>query len=153
MSVRSSVLHFADEVPTREGVNVNLAASCINRLDPSKAVELFRTVGTNFEEKILLPEFQSAIRSVTSAHASQELYSASARESMTRDLLSGIQKQVKSRGIIVELALINKLLLPASLEMSIEKKYAMISCVQRHLSRAPCGGRRSFLLSFAFPFF
>eukprot|EP01061_Rhynchopus_euleeides_P014767 TRINITY_DN2545_c0_g1_i1.p1 TRINITY_DN2545_c0_g1~~TRINITY_DN2545_c0_g1_i1.p1 ORF type:complete len:322 (+),score=69.22 TRINITY_DN2545_c0_g1_i1:170-1135(+) len=124
MSVRSHVTHFADDVPTQEGVNVHLAASCISSLDPTKAVEMFRTVGGNFEEKILLPEFQATVRSVTSAHSSQELYSAQARESMNRDLLTGLQQLMEKRGIIVELTLINKLMLPASLASSIEKKMA-----------------------------
>ena len=123
MTTRYQVLHFADDVPTSEGVNVHLAASCINRLDPKKAVEMFRTVGELYEQKVLLPEFQSVIRSVTSAHSSQELYTSEARETMSRALKEGIQRLVSTRGIIVELALINKLLLPPALELSIEKKY------------------------------
>ena len=125
MSTRLKVLHFADNVPTQEGVNVHLAASCINRIDPKMAVELYRSVGNNFEEKILLPEFQSVVRAVTSAHSSQALYSAEARLAMSRDLLQGIDKLVKGRGIIVEIALINRLLLPATIEVAIEKKMAM----------------------------
>eukprot|EP01064_Diplonema_japonicum_P003512 TRINITY_DN12258_c0_g1_i1.p1 TRINITY_DN12258_c0_g1~~TRINITY_DN12258_c0_g1_i1.p1 ORF type:complete len:328 (+),score=79.59 TRINITY_DN12258_c0_g1_i1:340-1323(+) len=125
MNTRLKVLHFADNVPTQEGVNVHLEASCINRLDPAKAVEMYKNVGLDFDNKVLLPEFQSVIRSVTSAHSSQALYSAEARTTMTRDLKSGIDKLVKERGIIVEMALINKLMLPHAIEYAIEKKMAI----------------------------
>eukprot|EP01062_Namystynia_karyoxenos_P033954 TRINITY_DN24901_c0_g1_i1.p1 TRINITY_DN24901_c0_g1~~TRINITY_DN24901_c0_g1_i1.p1 ORF type:complete len:330 (+),score=106.15 TRINITY_DN24901_c0_g1_i1:104-1093(+) len=124
MSTRLHALHFADDVPTSEGVTVHLEASCINSLDPSRAVELFQSVGTDFENKVLLPEFQSVVRSVTSGHTSQSLYTAKSRAAMSTDLKSNLTALVQPRGILVHATLINKLQLPAKIEQSIEQKMA-----------------------------
>jgi len=124
LSTRLHAVHFADEVPTSEGVTVHLEASCINALDPMKAVQLFQSVGTDFEMKVLMPEFQSVVRSITSGHTSQSLYTAKARDAMSHDLMSNLSSLVGPRGITVQAALINKLQLPATIEASIEKKMA-----------------------------
>ena len=70
---------------------------------------------------LLVPNFRSAMRSVTAANTASALYS-DAREGIARQILADLQAQVQPRGIVIENVLLRDLQLPETLKHAIEAK-------------------------------
>jgi regulator of protease activity HflC (stomatin/prohibitin superfamily) len=108
-------------VPSREGLIMGVEASVLYHVQPDRAAEVFQTIGQNYAEVLLIPNFRSAIRAVTAANSASSLYS-DARESMARQIMSDLQAQVQPRGVVIENVLLRDLQLPDTLKQAIEAK-------------------------------
>jgi prohibitin 1 len=108
-------------VPSREGLIMGVEASVLYHLQPDRAAEVLRTVGVNYADVLLIPNFRSAIRAVTAANTASSLYS-DAREGIARQIMSDLQAQVQPRGVIIENVLLRDLQLPETLKQAIEAK-------------------------------
>eukprot|EP01063_Lacrimia_lanifica_P024042 TRINITY_DN32010_c0_g1_i1.p1 TRINITY_DN32010_c0_g1~~TRINITY_DN32010_c0_g1_i1.p1 ORF type:complete len:270 (+),score=81.29 TRINITY_DN32010_c0_g1_i1:61-870(+) len=121
-NTQTQVLHFSDNVPTQEGVNVRLEASCLFHLQADSMVNVFRYFGEDVVRIMLIPQFESAVREVTSNHTAAALYTASARQIMTDSLMAQLQADAGPYGITIESTPINKLALPRLITDAIERK-------------------------------
>ena len=108
-------------VPSREGLIMGVEASVLYHLQPDRAAEVFRTIGSSYAEVLLIPNFRSAIRAVTATNTASSLYS-DARESIARQIMSDLQAQVQPRGVVIENVLLRDLQLPDTLKQAIEAK-------------------------------
>jgi len=108
-------------VPSREGLIMGLEASVLYHLDPARAAEVYQRVGTEYRDVLLVPNFRSAIRAVTSANLASTLYS-DAREAIAQQILADLQAQVQPRGVVIENVLLRDLQLPDTLKQAIEAK-------------------------------
>ncbi|MCW8804384.1 MAG: prohibitin family protein, partial [Ignavibacteriaceae bacterium] len=100
---------------------VDLEISLLFKLDSEKANEIYKTVGPNYAEIILTPQFRSVVRGVTARYEAKALYTAS-REKLAGEILDELEKLVGPRGIIVEQAPLRQIQLPERLTKSIEEK-------------------------------
>jgi len=62
MSVRTQEFMEVADTPSKEGLIINLDVSLLYRIDPNKAVEIYKTVGGNYREIVVQPQLRSAIR-------------------------------------------------------------------------------------------
>ena len=108
-------------VPSKEGLSVDLEISLLFKLDSEKANEIYKTVGPNYAEIILTPQFRSVVRGVTARYEAKALYTAS-REKLAGEILTELENLVGPRGIIVEQAPLRQIKLPERLTKSIEEK-------------------------------
>jgi prohibitin 1 len=108
-------------VPSKEGLIMGVEASVLYHLQPDRAAEVFRTIGVDYADVLLIPTFRSAMRAVTAANTAASLYS-DARESIARQIQSDLQAQVQPRGIVIENVLLRDLQLPDTLKHAIEAK-------------------------------
>ena len=108
-------------VPSKEGLIMGLEASVLYHLDPTRAAEVYQQIGPNYMEVLLQPTFRSAIRAITSGNSASSLYS-DARETIARQILEDVARQVAPRGIVVENVLLRDLQLPDTLKHAIEAK-------------------------------
>ena len=108
-------------VPSKEGLIMGLEASILYHLDPKRAAEVYQQIGPNYMEVLLQPTFRSAIRAITSGNSASSLYS-DARETIARQILEDVARQVAPRGIVVENVLLRDLQLPDTLKHAIEAK-------------------------------
>eukprot|EP01006_Ploeotia_vitrea_P048206 TRINITY_DN67208_c7_g1_i1.p2 TRINITY_DN67208_c7_g1~~TRINITY_DN67208_c7_g1_i1.p2 ORF type:complete len:282 (-),score=44.74 TRINITY_DN67208_c7_g1_i1:1584-2429(-) len=122
MSVKTQIIEMAEDVPTREGLTVHLEAAALVRLEANEARKMYITVGADYLNTVVIPQFRSVIRAVTSGHEAKDLYTAKSRQNMTTDLRTGLTELIRNRGLIVEDTPLKKLELPASLRDSIEDK-------------------------------
>eukprot|EP00667_Euglena_gracilis_P012641 EG_transcript_12988 len=122
ISIRTEMITATEDVPTREGLAVHLEAAALYRLDPESAVEMYRTVGMGALDAIVMANFHSVIREITSGHDAKDLYTARTRTRMMCDLKQNLQDLVGDRGIIVEDTPLKKLELPKALQLAIEDK-------------------------------
>ena len=121
LSVQTQSIKESASVPSNEGLMLTLDTSLLFRLDRSKAAGVFQTVGNDYALKIVEPTLRAAIRSATSAHSANALYT-NARELVQKQIQDELTAQLALRGVVVENVLLRDVQLPAMLKSSIEAK-------------------------------
>lgn len=121
MSVKTQELKEDVEVPSREGLIMNLEVSMLFRLDASRADQVYKGVGEDYRSVIVLPQFRSAIREITAAYDAKALYSAE-REKIATEIFDLTIRMCKGRGIITEQVLLRKIGLPDVVANAIQEK-------------------------------
>lgn len=130
MSIKTQELKELMSVPSKEGLSVNLEISLLFKLNSDMANEIYKTVGPDYAEIILVPQFRSVVRGVTARYEAKALYTAS-REKLAGEILDELGKLVGPRGITVEQAPLRQIQLPARLTQSIEEKLQAEQDAQR----------------------
>jgi regulator of protease activity HflC (stomatin/prohibitin superfamily) len=121
MSIKTREMKEIANVPSKEGLIVNLEVSVLFHLNPEKANEVYKTIGTNYEDIILRPQFRSIIRSVTAGYEAKALYT-SEREKLADNIKVELESLVAPRGIIIESTPLRNIKLPERLAEAIEEK-------------------------------
>ncbi len=121
MSIKTQELKETMEVPSKEGLTMQLEVSVLYHLEAAKAPEVYRTVGTVFEEVILVPQFRSVARGVTASYDAKALYT-SEREQLANQIARDLRLQVEPRGVAIESTPLRRMGLPARLGEAIEEK-------------------------------
>jgi prohibitin 1 len=109
------------DVPSKEGMNIKLDISVLYHLDPEKAADVYKTVGKDYSDILLVPQFRSVARGVTASYEAKALYT-SEREMVSNLIKSDLEKIVSTRGIVVEAVPMRRIGLPEGLSQSIEQK-------------------------------
>ncbi len=120
-STKTAEVFEQADVPSSEGLSVQLELSALYHLDPDKADEIYRTVGPDFENILLVPQFRSVVRGVTAEYEAKALYT-SQRELLAQKIESTLKKLVAPRGIIIEATPLRKVTLPTKVKDAIEEK-------------------------------
>ncbi len=120
-SIKTQELKETMNVPSKEGLSVSLELSLLFKLDPENANEIYKTVGPNYANIILIPQFRSVVRGVTARYEAKALYTAS-REKLAGEIMEELNGLVGPRGINVETAALRQIILPPRLTQSIEEK-------------------------------
>ena len=118
---RTQELKEVMNVPSKEGLSVELEISLLYSLSFENANKIYKTVGEDYVEKILIPQFRSVVRGVTSKYEARALYTAE-REQLSREMETELSKLVQPRGITLEAAPLRQIILPPGLTNSIEEK-------------------------------
>lgn len=121
MSVQTQEFMEVADTPSKEGLIINLDVSLLYRLDPAKAAEIYKTVGSNFREVIVQPQLRSAIREVTASYEAKAMYSVE-RERIANEIMTLYMKLTEKRGIITDQVLLRKIGLPNTLAAAIQEK-------------------------------
>jgi len=121
MSIKTQEMREVMSVPSKEGLSVDLEISLLFKLDSDMANQIYKTVGPNYVDIILVPQFRSVVRGVTARYEAKALYTAS-REKLAEEILTELDKLVGPRGITVEQAPLRQIQLPSRLTQSIEEK-------------------------------
>jgi len=120
-AIRTQELKEQASVPSEEGLIITLDTSLLFRLDPQKAAEIYQKVGPRYLEVVVEPTLRSAIRTATSAHNANALYTG-AREEVAKQVQKELEEKLGPRGIIIESVLLRDIQLPPMLKQSIESK-------------------------------
>ena len=121
MSVKTQEVKETAEVPSKEGLTMDLEGSLLFRLDPSRAADIYKTIGPDYQEIAVHPQIRSAIREVTATYEAKALYSAE-RDKIASETLALFRKMSEGRGIITEAVLLRKIGLPAVVANAIQEK-------------------------------
>ncbi len=121
MSVRTQELKEMAETPSREGLIMGLEVSVLYRLDPAKAVEMYKTVGPEYDSIVVDPQLRSAIREVTASYDAKVLYS-SERERIAKEIEKFFIRLSSDRGIVTEQVLLRKIAMPPVVANAIQEK-------------------------------
>ena len=106
---------------TKEGLEVNLDITVLYRLEESKASDIYREVGLDYEAKIIRPVIRSTIRQTIATYNSKDIYSEK-REQASINIYEDLNELLFDRGIITEEVLLRNVQLPTNLAKSIQEK-------------------------------
>jgi regulator of protease activity HflC (stomatin/prohibitin superfamily) len=121
MSVRTRETMEIMPVPSKEGLTINLDVSILYRIDPQEAVAIYKTIGPNYKEVVVIPQFRAASRGVTVAYEAKALYT-SEREMLAQAIYDSLRNMLKDRGIVLERVLLRGMMLPTTVTAAIEQK-------------------------------
>ena len=109
------------EVPSKEGLSIQLEISLLYSLNKENANKIYKSVGEDYVDKIVLPQFRSVVRGVTSQFDAQALYTGE-REKLQEMIRKDLEKIVGPRGINIESSPLRRITLPSRLTAAIEEK-------------------------------
>ncbi len=121
MSVRTQQITEDAQVPSKEGLIVNLDLSVLISLEPKTAPDVYKTIGANYISVIIVPQLRSVVRGVTAGYEAKALYTAE-REMIATQMYEQLKPMIEQRGIRLEKVLLRSVKLPEILSMAIEKK-------------------------------
>ena len=96
MSIKTQELKEVMDVPSKEGLTVQLEVSVLYHLNPEKAADVYKTVGEEYEGIIIEPQFRSVTRGVTASFEAKALYT-SEREHLSKIILQEITAPQRSK--------------------------------------------------------
>lgn len=111
------------DVATKEGLSLSVQTNTIYKLDECKTLQIYMKFRHGYEDIFIKPLIESKLRNIMSSYEAKDLYSETTRLEIKNKMLEETGKSIwLSEGFIVENILINKIKLPAQLQMSIENK-------------------------------
>jgi prohibitin 1 len=120
-SIKTREMQEDMNVPSKEGLDVDLDVSILYRMQPDKASEIFKTIGTDFENIVIRPSFRSAARNISVRFEAKDLYTAG-RDLITQAMIEDLQNSLSERGVIIEKVLLRSIKLPTTVTNAIEEK-------------------------------
>ena len=121
MNIKTEEIKELMNVPSKEGLSIKLDVSILYRIAPDQASELYRKVGENYRNIVIVPQFRSAARGVTVNYEAKGLYT-SGREEIAQKIFDDLKGLLESRGVILETALLRAIQLPPTVGKAIEIK-------------------------------
>lgn len=111
----------AIRVLSADGLEVIIDLTVLYRVLPEDAPIIYKKLGVNYSDKIVRPVTRTRIRDNAVFYDAVALYSTKREEFQTR-IYNSIEKDFKSRGLVLEQLLIRNINLPASVKTTIESK-------------------------------
>ncbi len=108
-------------VPSKEGLTIKLDVSILYRVQANQAADIYKTVGENYRNIVLLPQFRSASRGVTVNYEAKGLYTSS-RDEISSSIFQDLKGLLETRGIVLENVLLREIQLPPTVGHAIEMK-------------------------------
>ncbi|MEK6895057.1 MAG: prohibitin family protein [Nanoarchaeota archaeon] len=121
METRTKEVKETLKVPTKEGLMASLDISILYKIDPTKADEIYKTLGVNYQDVVLIPTLRNTARDVIANFQSEDLYNTN-RSKIASDINSQLRITYQQRGIILENVLLRDVTLPNEVTSAIERK-------------------------------
>lgn len=115
---------------TRDGLKIKLDLTGWFRVEPDGAPNLFRTIGPDYERKIVRPVLRTAIRDTVVNYSAEAIYSES-RGEVVDAILQLSRELIEGKGIIIGKILLRNVKLPQLLEDAINAKVTMEQDAQK----------------------
>ena len=109
---------------TKEGLTVKMDITVFYAMQEDKASDIYKTLGLNYEEKIIRTEIRSSIRAIAANYEAKDLYSEK-RDEVEAQIIISLKEQIEPRGITIENALLRNIILPNKLTNAISDKLEM----------------------------
>lgn len=111
----------AIRVLTADGLQVIIDLTVLYRVTPSEAAKIHSEIGPNYIDKIVRPITRTRIRDNAVYYDAIALYSTKRDEFQTR-IYKAIEDDFKKRGLMLEQLLVRNIVLPVSVQKTIESK-------------------------------
>lgn len=106
-----------------DGLTLKLDLTVWYRLNEVDAPQVYRTIGTDYVEKIVRPAVRTAIRDVSVGYSATDIYSIK-REDFVREVTKNLENAFNGRGVILERVLLRNVELPEKVRAAIDEKIA-----------------------------
>lgn len=110
-------------VPSKEGLSIELEISMIFRLSMEEVNEIYKTAGDydEYVQKLITPNFRSVVRGVTTKYEAKALYTAE-REKLEDEIKAKLSLVKELAEVVVLSTPLRQINLPPGLTASIEEK-------------------------------
>ncbi|MBK9225958.1 MAG: prohibitin family protein [Ignavibacteria bacterium] len=125
MDVSSAETKKSDPIQTlsSDGLTLILDVTVWYRLSADDAPNILRTIGSDYESKIVLPAIRTAIRDVAVNYVATDIYS-SKRNDYVNAITKRLEESFLGRGLILEKVLLRNVELPLKVREAIDEKIA-----------------------------
>jgi len=113
-----------------EGAQVGVDVTVLYHIDPTMTAEVYRTVGTLWEDTLVIPRVRSSVRDCTTRYNFEEART-SKRGEASACILEAMQNALAIRGIVIEDSLLRDMRAGAQLQAAIDEKLEAQSNAQR----------------------
>ncbi|TAL68490.1 MAG: prohibitin family protein [Bacteroidetes bacterium] len=120
----------AIRVLSNDGLEVVIDLTILYRVVATSAPVIYRSIGVDYEDKVIRPTARTGIRESASYFDATDLF-AEKREEFEQKIRNQIEKAFKERGLVLEQMLVRNISLPASVKESIERKITAVQDAQR----------------------
>jgi len=111
----------AIRVLSADGLEVIIDLTVLYRILPDQAPRILKEIGSDYKNTIVRPITRTKIRDNAVYYDAVALYSTKRDEFQDR-IFKGIEKDFKSRGLVLEQLLVRNITLPQSVKITIESK-------------------------------
>lgn len=121
-NVKTQELKETANVPSSEGLISTLDISVLYYVPKDKAVQVRKTVGSDYRSTVLEPYVREAIRNVASGYEVKALFSEQGRKEIGQKMMEFLKSKLDDRGIIIQDVLLRDVRLPDVFSASIQQK-------------------------------
>jgi len=121
LSTRTQEITETAQVPSSEGLVMALDVTMLFNLSQESAPEVYRTVGGDYREVLLVPQLRSNLRGATAAFEAKALYT-SGRELVAEAVEKVLAPYLAERGFDNVQILLRAIKLPPQVSQAIEEK-------------------------------
>ena len=108
---------------SEDGLTIKLDVTVWYRLNDGEAPQVFRTIGSDYVEKIVRPSVRTALRDVAVMYSATDIYSTK-REDFVKNVTKSLEDDYNGRGVILERVLLRNVELPEKIRTAIDEKIA-----------------------------
>ena len=108
-------------LPSKEGLNVHCEISILYRIAPDKVPQIIETIGTDYEQAVIVSVFRSAAADICARYYAKDMHSAQ-RSEIEREIAGHMNSLLNPRGFEIESVLMKSIKLPPGLAKAIEDK-------------------------------
>lgn len=108
---------------SQDGLTIKLDVTVWYRLNDIEAPQVYRTIGTDYIEKVVRPAVRTAIRNITVDYSATDIYS-NKREEFVKNVTKNLENAFNGRGVILERVLLRNVELPEKVRSAIDEKIA-----------------------------
>jgi regulator of protease activity HflC (stomatin/prohibitin superfamily) len=120
-STQTKEVKESAEAPSKDGLTVTVDVSIFYRLDPTKIKQIYQTIGTDYEQVVIIPQSRAFIRNATASYESKTLYTTK-RQELSQQLRRELGQVLADRGVIVEDAHLRNVVLPEKIQQAVQAK-------------------------------
>lgn len=122
MSVQTQKYEVDAASASRDLQDVSTRIALNYKLDPGQAADIYRTLGTEYIDRIAAPAIQETVKQVTARYNAEDLILR--RDEVKNDITSTLSSRLLDRGIITEAVSITEFKFSATFTNAIEAKVA-----------------------------
>ncbi len=108
-------------LPTKEGLSVNAEISLLYHVKAELANDVYRRLGTNYEEVMVLSNFRATAREISARYYAKELY-ATERDKVEKAIAEELSAHISQYGFVVDAVLLKDIILPPQMVQAIQDK-------------------------------
>ena len=121
LSTRTQEITETAQVPSSEGLVMRLDVTMLFNLEAASAPEVYKTVGKEYREVLLIPQLRSYLRGATASFEAKALYT-SGRDLVADAMEADLVPSLSERGFDNVQVLLREITLPAQVSQAIEEK-------------------------------
>jgi len=106
-----------------DGLTIKLDVTVWYRLNDQDAPNVYRSIGTDYVEKIVRPAVRTALRDISVEYSATDIYSVK-REDFIKNVTKNLEDAFNGRGVVLERVLLRNVELPEKVRTAIDEKIA-----------------------------